>query len=540
MADNFVPLRKQPKQKSVHLKPNQIPLSADVIRSRHGIEVDGENIPDPIENFEKLDVPQRLKQFLKQTKKLLKPTPVQMQSIGCLQESRDVICLSATGTGKTYSYLLPLCTFLWKHKHLLSSYHHGNGPPSCKPLCLVVVPTRELMHQVLVVARELITAADILQPSHSHEEGSAVNKHFNVTPNQTIGMYQGQYHGHRQPQWSHPQQWVGPPYHHHPPYQPHFPLPPPQRVVGETNASLTEKVVLGVCGGVPVREDVEKLKWNPKVMIATPGRLLDLCDKGMLELSNTNYFVIDECDKILEMGMEQQLRKIVAMVTVNSNNSNESLLRTSLWSATLPESLERIARSAVVDPVYVCCGVKNHVPRNIHQEVQFLHTYQKREYLLDVLRRIPYPPVIVFASSKEKVDRITQLLQDEQFHAAALHSGYPQSHRNNVLDSFRNLELDILVATDLASRGLDVPTVTHIINFDTPDTIEDYIHRVGRTGRFGREGHVTTLLTLDCKIAAELKELLEASPHNSIPLQMRDLKMFGRNVMFTEMGDRVC
>ena len=174
-------------------------------------------------------------------------------------------------------------------------------------------------------------------------------------------------------------------------------------------------------------------------------------------------------------------------------------------------------------------------------QVQFIHTYQKTEMLLDVLRHhTPYPPVIVFASSKEKVDHITSMLQEEQFHAAALHSGYPQDHRNNVVRSFRADEIDILVATDLASRGLDVPAVTRVINYDTPDTIEDYVHRVGRTGRFGRQGYVTTFLTLDCRIASELRDLLEAS-RSEIPRQlMYDTKMFGKNnILHTDMGDRV-
>ena len=309
-------------------------------------------------------------------------------------------------------------------------------------------------------------------------------------------------------------------------------------------------VVVGLCGGTPIREDVAKLKQEsdrgqPSVVIATPGRLLDLATRNLLGLGRVRYLVIDECDRILDMGMEEQLRQIVAMVTVVNNNSNIAIspveIRTSLWSATLPESLERIARSAVVDPVYVCCGIKNSVPQNIHQEVRFVHTYQKPELLLEVLRhQTAFPPVIVFASSKEKVDYVTEMLQDEQFHAAALHSGYPQEHRNNVVRSFRSDEIDILVATDLASRGLDVPAVTHVINYDTPDTIEDYVHRVGRTGRFGRQGHVTTFLTLDCRIAGELRDLLEASRAEIPPQLLRDTKMFGgNNVLHTDMGDRV-
>ena len=187
-------------------------------------------------------------------------------------------------------------------------------------------------------------------------------------------------------QQQHQQQMTFYQQHHHQQQQQHtFPQSSFSDSAGINSNSAS--LVVGLCGGTPVREDVVKLKPNnapsPLVVIATPGRLLDLVTRNVLDLNRVRYFVIDECDRILDMGMEEQLRRIVAMITVvNSNSSLSSSqvpvssetpptveIRTSLWSATLPESLERIARSAVVDPVYVCCGIKNCVPQNIHQEV---------------------------------------------------------------------------------------------------------------------------------------------------------------------------
>ena len=183
----------------------------------------------------------------------------------------------------------------------------------------------------------------------------------------------------------------------------------------------------------------------------------------------------------------------------------------SLWSATLPDSLKRLASSAVIDPVYVIAGVKDTIDSNIKQDVQFMHTYMKEEKLLDVLRHTPYPPVIVFVHAKHTADKIMDLLLDEQFHAAAIHSDKTQTYRNKVMSDFRSGTIDVLIATDLISRGVDIPTVTHVINFDTPLTIEDYIHRCGRCGRLGREGVATTFLTLECTIAAQLKDMLEST-----------------------------
>ncbi|XP_066926035.1 probable ATP-dependent RNA helicase DDX41 [Clytia hemisphaerica] len=580
MLQNFVPLRNQPSTIQTSLRANQN-ISADAVRSRHGIEVEGDNVPDPISSFDEMEIPQALKIFLKRVKKISKPTPIQMQSISCLQHQRDIICLSATGTGKTYGYLLPLCSFLWKRQNNIHHQAQRNQQAS-QPLCLIIVPTRELVNQVLAITRELLSASNIFVQSSTNYGHSQRNGHSTPGPSHFVDNSSPVNHppfnntgGRALPnQWNfHPprsqfiQQPINTPnYNQHPPYtpprRPHPPYTLPQRPSYQQQMSnmannvgyayesqipnanqqyaniekIVKQKIIGLCGGTPVHDDVTRLNIDQHVVvIATPGRLLDLCSRNVLNLDGVRYFVIDECDRILDMGMEEQLRQIVAKVTINSNHDD---IRTSLWSATLPESLERIARSAVIHPIYVCCGIKNSVPRNIQQDVRFLHTYQKREVLLDVLRQIPYPPVLVFTSSKDKVDDVTEFLHGEQFHAAALHSGYPQDYRNDVITSFRSDEIDILVATDLASRGLDVPTITHIINYDTPDTIEDYIHRVGRTGRFGRAGNVTTFLTLDCKIANELKELLECS-NCDVPLQLRDVKMFGQKVLHTEMGDRV-
>ena len=290
---------------------------------------------------------------------------------------------------------------------------------------------------------------------------------------------------------------------------------------------------LGICGGIPISDQVHKLKQGIDVIVATPGRLLDLCQRQLIQLNKISYLVLDECDKMLDMGLEEQLRKLVGIITLT-----DIPRQTSLWSATLPESLERLARSAVLNPITIYVGIRNIVCLTIEQSVIFMHTYQKPDKLLETLRQTPFPPVIVFCCTIETVDSVTSLLKEEQFHVAGLHSEKSQECRFKVMSTFKNGRVDVLVTTDLASRGLDIPEVTHVINYDMPNNIEDYIHRCGRTGRFGKSGQATSFLTLECEIAEELKEMLE-STGVSVPKALEDPKQFGKKVLKTQFGDRV-
>ena len=240
------------------------------------------------------------------------------------------------------------------------------------------------------------------------------------------------------------------------------------------------------------------------------------------------YSVFDECDRLLELGLEEQLRKVISIITLADRSP-----QVTLWSTTLPSSFETVVRSAVIDPV--CKGIQDSVPLNIFQDVRFTHTYLKPSLLLDVVRQIPYPPVLIFTRSKGKADEVCALLFEEQFHVASIHSGKEQHVRNEIMGHFRNNEFDILVATGLISRGLEIPSVTHVINFNSPDSIESYIHRCGKSGRFGRDGTVTTFLALECKITKELRK----RANSAIPNELCDFKMLGKKVLKKEMGDRV-
>lgn len=299
-----------------------------------------------------------------------------------------------------------------------------------------------------------------------------------------------------------------------------------------TASVSTRYKAAAICGGVSAQSQIQEIAAGVDVVVSTPGRLLDLCDRGALSLLGIRYFVLDEVDRMLGMGLEEQLRKVVALVTAEGKPC-----QTLLFSATLPESLERLARSAVVNPIEIQVGAIEVTAPNIKHEVLFLHTYEKPNKLLEIVRQTEFPPVIVFTSSIQAVDFLVRHLRKEQFHVAGLHSDKSQEYRFKLMTGFKDRKVDVLVATDLASRGLDIPDVTHVINYDIPDTIEDYIHRCGRTGRMSRHGMATSLLTLDCKIAAELRELLEAL-EQPVPKELVNVKNFGKKVVKTEFGDR--
>ena len=518
------------------------------VRFENGIEVDKDDCVGPILRFSDSDLQQDILEILSK-RSIVSPTPVQMQAIPILVSGNDLIAIAPTGSGKTLGYLIPLLSFLKSNR--------CNTPR--KPCALIMAPTRELMQQILDCCKDLlydivhetmsISNRPVLRnqhhsfsSSHSHQFSGGMNANaqdVNVTNtlyapshihNSTVQNLQ-YYPYSMQPVNEQQPVMMG----YHPHCYPQLPMSKYMPEYEGPNACLMHGhyTVTGICGGIPIKDQVDALRNGSDIIVGTPGRIIDLCQRNILNLDEVKFIVLDECDKMLDMGLEEQLRKLFAIIM-----SKDIPRQTSLWSATLPDSLERLARSAVIDPITIHVGIKDTVSNNITQNVVFMHTYQKEKKLLQTLRQTKFPPVLVFASSIVTVDEITKLLKQEEFFVGGLHSQLPQSDRFKALTEFRNGNLDILVATDLASRGLDIPDITHVINYDTPNTIEDYIHRCGRTGRFGRPGQATTFLTLECKIAEDLKFLLESTGF-PIPIALKDTKQFGKKVLKTEFGDRV-
>ena len=235
-----------------------------------------------------------------------------------------------------------------------------------------------------------------------------------------------------------------------------------------------------IFGGVSQKPQVAALRRGVDVLVATPGRLLDLHGQGFIDFDHVDFFVLDEADRMLDMGFIHDIRKVLALLPDERQNL--------LFSATMPDSIVRLASRFLTDPVRVEVDRQSTTVDRISQTVMFVAKANKRHLLRDLLRNDEVESAIVFTRTKHGANRVTKDLVKAGVHAAAIHGNKSQSARQRALDGFKAGTLRVLVATDIASRGIDVTGVSHVFNFDLPNIAESYVHRIGRTGRAGREG----------------------------------------------------
>ncbi|WP_163271940.1 DEAD/DEAH box helicase [Chelativorans alearense] len=240
-----------------------------------------------------------------------------------------------------------------------------------------------------------------------------------------------------------------------------------------------------VLGGVSRRSQVKRMAPGVDVLIATPGRLTDLVREGEIVLSDTTWLVLDEADRMLDMGFINDVRRIA--------KATHPARQTALFSATMPSEIEKLSASLLREPVRVEIARQGTTAAEIRQSVVMARTKQKRKVLSDMLADDKMRQVIVFARTKHGADRVTRDLSRDGFEAAVIHGNKSQNARQRALDGFRSGSVRILVATDIAARGIDVPGISHVVNFDLPDEAESYVHRIGRTGRNGATGEAITL-----------------------------------------------
>lgn len=254
-------------------------------------------------------------------------------------------------------------------------------------------------------------------------------------------------------------------------------------------------------GGTAVKEQLDTIKKGVHIMVATPGRLMDMLDKKMVTLDVCRYLCLDEADRMIDMGFEEDVRTIFSFF--------KGQRQTLLFSATMPKKIQNFARSALVKPITVNVGRAGAASLDIIQEVEYVKQEAKIVYLLECLQKTP-PPVLIFAEKKQDVDAIHEYLLLKGVEAVAIHGGKDQEERSRAVEAFYRGEKDVLVATDVASKGLDFPNIQHVVNYDMPEDIENYVHRIGRTGRSGKTGIATTFINKACdeSVLLDLKHLL--------------------------------
>ncbi|MEX2580036.1 MAG: DEAD/DEAH box helicase [Verrucomicrobiales bacterium] len=350
------------------------------------------------------------------------PTPIQAQAIPEALRGRDIIGASQTGTGKTAAFGLPIICQM---------------PPSTRPQCLVLEPTREL-------------AAQVEEQMHIFSFYKPLN-------------------------------------------------------------------VMLLHGGVGYGHQIEGLENKPDIIIATPGRLLDHMEKGNLDLSNIRYLVLDEVDRMLDMGFLPDVKRII--------DRCPSDRQTMFFSATMPAAIETLANWALKEPVEVEIGERRHPAEGVTHAFYPVGMDQRDELVLALVEKTGFDSMMIFTRTKREADALLARLEKmEGSHPTALHSDIRQSDRTKALQGFRDGTYNIIVATDIAARGLDISGVTHVINYRVPENPEDYVHRIGRTGRASKEGDAFTILTAD-----ELENAVAVEHFVEQKIERRKLENFDYN-----------
>ncbi|CAH8356242.1 unnamed protein product [Eruca vesicaria subsp. sativa] len=402
----------------------------DLIRKQLHIIVNGEDIPAPIKNFKDMMLPRPVFETLKE-KRIVKPTPIQVQGLPVVLSGRDMTGIAFTGSGKTLVFVLPLIRLA-----LMEEKRRPIGPGE-GPIGLIICPSRELARQTYEVIQQFL--APLVEAGH---------------------------------------------------------------------VSLRSLLCIG---GVDMRSQMDVVKRGVHIVVATPGRLKDLLAKKKMNLDSCRYLTLDEADRLVDLDFEDDIREVF--------DHFKSQRQTLLFSATMPTKIQNFAKSALVKPVVVNVGRAGAANLDVIQEVEYVKQEAKIVYLLECLQKTS-PPILIFCENKADVDDVHEYLLLKGVGAVAIHGGKDQEDREYAISSVKAGKKDVLVATDVASKGLDFPDVKHVINYDMPGEIENYVHRIGRTGRCGKTGIATTFINKNQSETTllDLKHLLQEAKQRIPPV----------------------
>jgi ATP-dependent RNA helicase RhlE len=376
----------------------------------------------------------------------INPTPIQDQAIPAILEGRDVIGLANTGTGKTAAFLIPMLD------KVLKSRDNENGLPEREPVSEANTPA----------PREV--------PSKFKSKFAGERK-FTRTPNRE-DKPQFIYHIDKEPKC--------------------LIVVPTRELATQIEEELLQfapdlRIFSAVCvGGMPIGRQIARINKVCQVVIGTPGRLLDLIEKNVLDLSKFDSIVLDEVDRMMDMGFVDDVTEIV--------NSLPSHRHSLFFSATLDPKLKPLMDKLLRDPITVSVRTGN-TSQNVEQDIVKIERGENRvDKLIGILDTDEVEKVLIFCETKMAVDYLGRDLEKMGIDVETIHGDKNQRTRDIAIKRFKQDEVNILIATDVAARGLDIPKVTHVINYDEPKNYDDYTHRVGRAGRAGRKGWALTFV----------------------------------------------
>ncbi len=277
-----------------------------------------------------------------------------------------------------------------------------------------------------------------------------------------------------------------------------------------------------VFGGVKINPQMMKLRKGVDVLVATPGRLMDLYQQNAVRFNEVEILVLDEADRMLDMGFIRDIKKILALLPAKRQNL--------LFSATFSGEIRGLAQGLLNNPVQIDVAVRNATAENVKQSVYSVDQSQKTALLSKLVRDNSWEQVLVFTRTKHGANRLTQKLEKDGITAVAIHGNKSQGARTRALAEFKQGQVRVLVATDIAARGLDIKQLPQVVNFEMPNVPEDYVHRIGRTGRAGESGHALSLVSADeGKMLAGIEKLIKKQlprkemegfePTNNLPLK---------------------
>ena len=397
-----------------------------IFKEDFNISTKGGAIPNPMRSWAESGLPKRLLDVVDQVG-YTEPSAVQRAAIPIALQSRDLIGVAVTGSGKTAAFLLPLLVYI-SELPVLNELTKNDGP-----YAVILAPTRELAQQIEIEARKFATP------------------------------------------------------------------------LGFTCVSIV--------GGHSLEEQAYNLRDGAEIIIATPGRLVDCIERRVLVLGQCCYVIMDEADRMIDLGFEEPVNKILDALPVgnmkpDSEEAEDAVVmsqhlggkdryrQTMMYTATMPVAVERIARKYLRRPAIVTIGNVGEAVESVEQRVEFVAGEDKRKKrLLELLSSREFqPPIIVFVNIKRNCDAVARDIKHGGYSSVTLHGSKTQEQREAALASVRNGTTDVLVATDLAGRGIDVPDVSLVVNFNMATNIESYTHRIGRTGRAGKSGVAITFL----------------------------------------------
>ncbi|MBT3704905.1 DEAD/DEAH box helicase [Candidatus Peregrinibacteria bacterium] len=277
-----------------------------------------------------------------------------------------------------------------------------------------------------------------------------------------------------------------------------------------------------IYGGVSQFHQVKKLKAGVDIVIATPGRLMDLMNQGYVDLRRLKILTLDEADRMLDMGFINDIKKIIAKVPAKR--------QTLFFSATMPAAIKKLSETILTDPVRISISPVNPSAENITQELYYVEKGNKKNLLIHVLEKKSISSALIFTRTKRGADKITRQIKMSGIRAEAIHGNKSQNYRQKALANFKAKKTTVLVATDIASRGIDIDELSHVINYEIPNEAETYVHRIGRTGRAGASGIALSFCAREEQgLVRDINRLINSSIPivTDHPFRMTDLQTFG-------------